>query len=411
VARLSRFLRSPRLALGILAFLALYCGAAAWYPWQRPGAPLPPPWAAFLHLDHPFSSPAFLAATGLLFLSTAVCTWDRTLRLAALSRGQVRPWGTPFPSATGGAGFDAFCRAEGFRGRGPVLFRGRVAIWGGWVLHAGLLALMGGVFVQQAFHDSGAFEVAEGEVIRLDAPATVFGRETGPFAPETPPALTVALAAFDPYFHQKGYAPDRACVLRVERPGGSGREGPVDRAAGFDAGSVTIYQALPTGLSLNVEIPGLGLRSLHLRDESHQRLTGDFTAPDGRLFRFVLETERHFDDPAGTGLVQIRAEGSSGVFAVAPGSVFPFGSVPAHLVSVGRWGGFTYSRSPGMPAVFAGFGLLLFGSALLTLPAGVALVAEPGEDVAGWVWVSRGRDVLLAEWSRSSREAATGGGS
>jgi hypothetical protein len=270
---------------------------------------------------------------------------------------------------------------------------------------------MGGVVVQQAFHDGGAFEVAEGEAVRLDAPATVFGREKGPFAPETPPALTVALAAFDPYLHQKGYAPDRACVLRVERPGEPGRQGPVDRAAGFDAGPVTIHEALPTGLSLNLEIQGLGLRSLHLRDETHQKLTGDFTAPGGKPFRFVLETERHFDDPAGTGLVQIRAEGPAGVFAVAPGSIFPFGSVPARLVSVGRWGGFTYSRSPGMPAVFAGFGLLLLGSALLTLPAGVALVAEPGEDAAGWVWVNRGRDVLLAEWSRGSQKAATDGGS
>lgn len=410
MTRVWRFLRSPRLALGTLVFLAAYCGTAAWLPWQGPGS-APPAWFSSMHLDHPFSSPVFLAATGLLFLSTAVCTWDRTLRLAALSRGQVRPWGTPFPAATGGASFEAFCRAEGFRGRGPALFRGRAAIWGGWTLHAGLMALLCGVFVQQAFHDGGTFEAAEGEIVHLDAPATVFGRERGPLAPEAPPALAVALAAFDPYLHQKGYAPDRACVLRVERSGAPGRVGQVDRAAGFDAGPVTIYQALPTGLALNLEIPGLGLRSLHLRDETHQRLTGSFTAPGGQPFRFTVETERHFDDPAGTGLLRIRAEAPAGAFEIQPGAVFPFGSVPARLVSVGRWGGFTYSRSPGMPAVLAGFGLLLFGSALLTLPAGVALVGKPGEEVAGWIWVNRGRDVLVAEWSRGSQEAATDGGS
>ena len=95
---------------------------------------------------------------------------------------------------------------------------------------------------------------------------------------------------------------------------------------------------------------------------------------------------------------------------MVPGSPFPFGTAPARLVSVGRWGGFTYSRSPGMPAVFAGFALLLFGSALLTVPAGVALVAKPGEETAGWIWVSRGRDSLLAEWNRTSQEATSTGG-
>lgn len=393
----------------VLAFLAVYSGAAAWFPWQRPGAPPAPSWATSLHLDHPFSSPAFLAAIALLFLSAAVCTWDRTIRVAGLWRGQVRPWGTPFPAASR-ASFSEFCRSEGFRGRGPVLFRARFAIWGGWVFHVGLLSLMAGILIQQGFHDGGAFQLADGEAVRLDAPGAVFGREKGPFAPASTPHLTVALAAFDPFLHQKGYAPDRACVLRVERPGHPVREGAVDRAAGFDTGLVTIYQALTSGLCLNLEIQGIGVRSLHLRDETHQKLTGDFTAPGGRPFRFTLESERHFDDPAGTGLLRVRAEGHGGSFEVAPGSPFPFGTAPARLVSVGRWGGFTYSRSPGMPVVFAGFAFLLLGSALMSFPAGVALVGRPGEEAAGWIWVTRGRDALLAEWNRCSQEAASDGG-
>lgn len=409
MSRVWRSLRSPRLALGVLAFLALYCSGAAWFPWQRAGALPPPSWAARLHLDHPFSSPVFLAATVLLFLSTAVCTWDRTLRVAGLARGQVRPSGTPFPAAARES-FEDFCRSEGFGGRGPVLFRARFAIWGGWVFHVGLLSLMAGILIQQGFHDGGAFQVAEGESVRLDTPGAVFGREKGVLAAALPPALTVGLAAFDPFLHQPGYAPDRACVLRVESPGQPAREGRVDRAAGFGAGLVTIYQALPSGLCLNLEIEGIGVRSLHLRDETHQRLTGDFTAPGGRPFRFTLESERHFDDAVGTGLLRIRAEGPAGTLEVVPGSSFSFGTASARLVSVGRWGGFTYSRSPGMPAVFAGFAFLLLGSALMSFPAGVALLGRPGEEAAGWIWVNRGREALLAEWNRSSQEAASDGG-
>jgi hypothetical protein len=69
-------------------------------------------------------------------------------------------------------------------------------------------------------------------------------------------------------------------------------------------------------------------------------------------------------------------------------------------VSVGRWAGFTYARSPGIKAVFAGFGIVLLGASLLAFPAGVAWPGSPEDSRAGRVFVTRGRELLLAEWAR-----------
>lgn len=358
-----------------------------------------PRWAAFLHLDHPFSSPAFLAAVGLLFLSTGVCTWERTVRVAAISRGRLRPYGLQLP-ARPGADLAAFLRERGF-GRpnaAGVAFRFRPALWAGWLLHLGLLSLMAGVFVQQSFRDGGAFELAEGETLRLDAPGSVFGRERGPLTPASPPALRVGLIAFDPFLHPRGYAPDRASRLSLRAEGAAATEIVMDRAAGVESGGTTIFQAIPSGLALVVELPGRGAHALHLHEESAQVSTGMFDSPAGRSVLFGAETERRLDDRAGTGVVSVWCQSSAGREAFAIGEAFDFGGTPARLAGVVRWGGFTYAVNPGMPAVLVGFGLVLLGATLLTLPAGVAEIAKNETEPAAWIYVTRGRDALLAEW-------------
>jgi hypothetical protein len=53
-----------------------------------------------------------------------------------------------------------------------------------------------------------------------------------------------------------------------------------------------------------------------------------------------------------------------------------------------------------MPAVLAGFALVLAGCALLLFPWGVARLAPPGADEAARVFQPRGREALVAEWGR-----------
>jgi hypothetical protein len=407
VLRALIFFRSPRLALAVLGFLAAFCAGAAWFPWLALGGPPAPLWAQRLGLERPFASPPFLLGVLLLFLSTLACLWSRTASTLALWRGAAEAYGTRFEARPAGD-FVELLRAEGFGTRRMPCFRWRHALWGGWVLHVGLLALIAGVLGQQAFHDGGAFELSEGETLRLSEAGAVFGRERGLLAPASPPGLTLGLVIFDPFLHQPGFSPDRASRLRAELPGQPPREGLVDRADGFDAGPATIYQAIPTGLALNLEIPGLGARSLHLRARSPYTQAGEFLAPDGTPVTLGVHGERALDDPQGTGPLSVWMERAGARTTLHPGEVFPFGSLPARLVSIGRWAGFTYARSPGMPAVHAGFALVLLGAALLVFPAGVARVAAPGEATAGWVYVTRGRDLLVAEWARRGQNPPGG---
>lgn len=374
-AVLWRFFRAPRTVLAVLSFQCVYALAALATPRVS------------------FSSPLFLISALMLFLSTFVCTAERTRLNWALSRGVMRGYGVALPRQ--GRDVRDFLQAQGFRGRGPVLFRYRWALWGGWVLHAGVMVLILGVLVQRSLHESGGFELSEGETARLSE-TRILGREAGVFAPDVPPELDLTLLAFDPFFHQRGYAPDRASRLRID-----GREVFVDRAKGVDAGEATIFQAIPTSLAVTVDIEGVGLRSIHMQTEDARRASADLEDTDGECVRVVARTERPISDPAGTGGIAISVESKGRRESVSPGGSFSFGKGSARLMGFTRWAGFTYSRSAGIPFVFAGFLLVLFGSALLVFPAGVARVVDD-VSVAAWVYAKRGTEPLIDEWNASA---------
>lgn len=404
LARLRHWLRAPKLALATLSFLATYAAALAWTPWMRSMEVAPPGWAKALGLDRPFSSPVFLAAVALVFLETLVCTIDRTHVTLEQWRGLSRRRGLALPRRDG-LDVRRFLERNGFRPHGSALFRFRHALWGGWILHLGLLALILGIGIQRAFHDGGAFELAVGERVRLTDSGVVFSRDRGPFAPASPPHLDVTLAGFDPFLHQDGYAADRASRLLVAAPGGAPRAFPVDRAAGVSIGRIRLYQAIPTGLALTLDVEGLGVRTIHLRQFGSHAATAEVTDPAGETVKFILWTERAVTDRLGTGTVELLVDREGLKSAVAPGRTFAFGHGQAKLVEFSRWGGFTYSRSPGMPLVFAGFGIILLGCLLLVFPSGVAHVGRDDGDVAGWVWMKRAEGLLLEEWMGSDAGA------
>lgn len=403
-----RALRSPKLALATLAFLAIYAVAFAWTPWMRSLEVAPPAWASALGLDTPFSSPVFLAAIVLVFLETLVCTIDRTHLTLEQWRGMSRRRGLALPRRDG-RDVREFLERNGFRARGSALFRFRHALWGGWILHVGLLALILGIGIQRAFHDGGAFELAIGERARLTDSSVVFGRDRGPFAPEAPPDLEITLAGFDPFMHQAGYSADRASRLLVRQSGEPELELPVDRAEGASIGGVRLYQAIPTGLALTIDVEGIGVRSVHLRQFGTHAATAEVTDPAGRTVKFILTSERPVNDRFGTGSVDLLVEREGFKSPVTPGQSFAFGQGRATLLEFSRWGGFTYSRSPGMPLVFASFGIILFGCLLLVFPSGVAHVGPAGGDTAGWVWMKRAEGLLLDEWMESDGESRPSG--
>jgi hypothetical protein len=304
-----------------------------------------------------------------------------------------------------GADARAFLAEQGFRGQGELLTRFAPAIWGGWIFHVGLLVLIAAVLVQHALFDSGVFDLSEGERANLAAHGTVFGREKGPFAREALPEVDVALVRFDPFLKQAGYSSDRLSELEVRVPGEPLRVETVDRAAGIRAGDIEIFQAIPSGMAITLEVPGMGMRSLRLQTEAPRRAVAEVTSPTGEPARFVLDSERDIDGPTGTGRLLLWLESRGTRTALAPGVAFPFGAGPARVVGVGRWGRFTYTRTPGLSGVFAGFVVILAGCTLLAFPAGVARLGREGEGTAAVVFTVRGGTAMAAEWERAGPPA------
>ncbi len=377
-----------------------YAAAGAWLPWSLPGGGAPPGWAVAAGLDHPFTTWTFLGAIALLFASTLACTWGKRARVAALLRGELPGTAATLPHQAG-SDVAAFLRARGYRGDGPVLRRLPAALWGGWLFHVGLLVLIAAVAVQQSFHDGATLQLTEGETVRLDDPGAVSGRDRGPLAPAQPPPITVSLLSFDPFAHQPGYSPDRLSTLRLERRGGASVEGTVDRARGLRLGGVKVFQAIPVGLAVDLALPDGSVRSVHLTTVGAREAAADVRDLSGLPVRLVADAERPLDDAGGTGRVELALLAGDRRYPILPGSPFGFGGGEARVAAVRRWGAFTYSHSPGMSGVILGFALLLAGSALLALPAGVARV-EPGgaARIAG-----RATSALVADWAAAGRDA------
>ena len=391
-------LRSPRLALFMLSLTMVYSAAVSWLPWLASAAVAPPVWAVQLGLDHPYRSLPFLAACALLFVNTFACTWDRFGRVLRLWRGELPGFAAALP-ASSAAELRLLLRDAGFREHGGVHFKNRFALWGGFVLHVGILAILLSVAVQQAYSDGGSFEISEQEVVDLAVPGVVFGREAGYLAPGKPPALQVALERFDAHRHQAGYAPDRQSTLAVQDPArpASKLSGEIDRSRGLAVGDTTIYQAIPSGYALAVEVRGLGVRSVHLREKGSKSALAEVADSSGEPVRFVLEAERPLADPKGTGQLTLFLERRGGRETLTPGVAFAFGRGPARVVAISRWGGFTYARTPGIGLVFSGFALALAGCFLLLFPAGVARLEGDTAAPGARFCLSRGGELLLLE--------------
>lgn len=363
-------LSSPKLTIGCLLLITVYSGISGWFPWVIDKKVTPPAWAVATGLDHPFSTIPFLILIMVLFLNSLSCTIKRAGRTLRLLRGFL-PEKALHLVIKDETGFFKFLKEQGFKERRGLYFKNRLGLLKALPLHIGIVTLIGGIFMEQSLHESGAFEIAPDEIIRLNEPGGVFDRFKGYLAPETPPDLQIALQYFDPFHHQKGYAPDRFSRIMVRTSDGKERVFSLDRSSGIKIGDVKIYQAIPYGLSLYIDIQDMGTRVFHLRDEGDRRSTGEFISPAGNRVIFYAETERPLTDPNGTGAIRIFLVDEKQKAEIYPGGSFRFGDRTARLITVNYWSGFTYSRSPGIFIVFTGIGIVVAGSLLLMIPAGI----------------------------------------
>lgn len=388
-------LSSPYLALFTLILLILFSAISAWLPWVLDKNQPPPEWAKETGLDHPFSSVFFLSLIGVLFLNATTCTVKRFKNALSLFKGIIYRK-VLYVEVNDDTSFRDFLIRHGFRMKSEELyFKNRFGLFKALPFHIGIVILIGGVIVEQSFHESGSFEIALNEMVRLSDGNTVFDRFRGLFSKKTPPEIDIALEYFDPFHHQPGYAPDRFSRISVSADGESGIFN-LDRAKGIRFKGIKIYQAIPFGLALYVGIDGMGERVFHLREVRERLSRGDFISPSGEKITFYVETERPINDLKGTGYVKVFIEDKQRR-ELRPGEFFLFGERRAQLKAINYWAGFTYSVSPGIPAVFTGITIIVLGSFLFFIDSGVALK----KDGIWNIYITRQREEFTNELIKS----------
>jgi hypothetical protein len=207
VSRVWRFLRSRKLAVGLLLACTAWSVVGTVVPQTSRGAEKADAWARSnpaleaiarpLGLHAAYSSPIFLAALGLLALSTTVCSIERTRwsRVAArpsavTERARDRLAREPYEIAKGGVGLEdvrssaeAGLRAAGLRVTAVdgvlVADGGRFGVYGSPIFHWSLAALLVVIALGQLTRAEGLIGVRVGERAKLEP--SRFGRyDPGP---------------------------------------------------------------------------------------------------------------------------------------------------------------------------------------------------------------------------------------
>ena len=379
-----RFILSKTLALVVLIILAILCLSGGWLKWFKPEVDL-------------FSSPLFLMVVAILFLNTLACTVQRTGFVFSLLRGRLK--GNPLVFPSGGISFEDFLREKGFRGFSKVYFKNRIALLKGWLFHIGILTMLLGIFLQQALYEEGVFDITVGQTLRL--PDDVIEKKRGILRRDEATA-EFTLLDFDPFYYQEGYARDRLSKLIVNY---SNKTYPVllNRVKGERIDSLTIYQAIPHGLSLVVEIDGKGLFTFALKDHTEKEARVDFLDPSGEKATFLIKTENPLHDPKGVGDFRLYYKRDGDTLEITKGKEFSLGGLKARLVDIKRWSRFTYAINPGMPFVFLGFFITVSGVFILLFQGGIAFPDETGH-VAGYVYLTHGGEDMLKEWLLRSKD-------
>jgi len=241
----TRRLRSPKLAVCLLAFIGVWSLIATAVPQGGPSAPAVAEWASehtridaavrAVGLHEAFSSPLFIAAAILLGLSTAVCSWDRTkvaiararsLRSAASAtqseiardkRGFAIPCGSARDESEAlGIASETLSRLDlRVREQDGVLtsLSKPWTVWGSAVFHWALFVLFAAAFGGMLVRVEGSVAVPVGDTVSASRRASFVTYDAGPLSQWRSIRRSVRVDAFDPNYELAGI--DRGAVPTV----------------------------------------------------------------------------------------------------------------------------------------------------------------------------------------------------
>ncbi len=194
-------IKSLRLSLALMVLLIPIIAAGNLIPQQGRAAPWDiEAWsesypvlskiASFTGFDHVYTSWWFLVVFGVLFANMSLITWDLAGRMRIKARGLHR-FGPDMPdyfsmgrfSHAGWGSFESALRKRRYNvssTAGEIYARkGWLGIWGGTILHVGLVVMLSGAVLSGLFRCSGYVEVGEGQGF-MDTADVYIQRSSGP---------------------------------------------------------------------------------------------------------------------------------------------------------------------------------------------------------------------------------------
>lgn len=375
-----RFLASPKLALVLIVFVGVWSVLATIVPQGDPAAADIAAWTAgkavigpvvaFVGLHEAFAAPAFLAAAILLTLSTAVCSWNRTL--VAVKRARALRAAQSSTAASVAARHDFTIACDPALSESEVLDRASEAlaslgmktrrtdtvissvsppwtVWGSPIFHWALVVFALAAFAGVLLRAEGVMAIAVGDT-KTDKPPSYSQVEEGAWHDWDRVERSIRVDSFEPGVIKDGL--DLGAVPTVS----------VLDANGNVLATQEVYpnNKLHAG-SLSINAPACGLSA-----------TIQLTAPSGSAL------------PPVTQLVDFSQESTAGTIPIAPlvlsdaeGQVVlrMDARVPLDRVEDGSFGEWIPEQPSAIVYLEDGSGAVLFDETLMlgeekTLPGG-----------------------------------------
>jgi hypothetical protein len=355
------------------------------------GPPGDPPWRA-LGLDHVFSTPWFAALALLFVTALALSTLDQA-RLALARTRQPPGDGDGVPSALPPGQVERILRRAGYRRLAVAGDRSRhvrhwQGYWGSFLLHAGITvaALFAATYLLTEHRTTLLVVSGLPAVGWRDAVPS----QRGLLARDVPLPPEVALYRVQPTFGADDQLVDLASQLVFTDREGRSREVRVAVNHHQDYQGVTVYQLLRYGHAFLLEASGgSGPRVEHLVKMPFPAARGaasyaDQPLGEGQILRakYYASADRREPAPDSPRLVLRLQEGGRvlGEATLEAGQAAALGGRVVRLARAGWWTEILFEGSLGVSGIFAGFGLLVAGAALLFLftPREVVVGASPG---------------------------------
>lgn len=419
--RLKRLLTARAIVLGLILALTAAMGAAVVIPQSRPGAGALTGSAAgrlsvvrLLGLDHVFSTWWFASLSSVFVVSLILSTIDQF----ALSRARMRQ-----PPSPGGGGValrlspamvEQVVASEGYRrvASGPAgtrHVRFWLGYWGTSLLHAGMTVAAIFALVYVLTEHRLLLRVESGVTAALD-PGTLASRR-GFLARPLPIPATVRLYALTPEFGVEDHLVDLGSALVFTDAGGDATD---VRVAINDLAryrGLRVYQRNAFGHAFVLELRSaerdpfavtLQLGMPRRRDEpSYGELALDGTRALLKA-KYFANADRRTLLPSDPELTLRLYEGDRlrGELSLRRGQSGRLGPYEVRLADVAWWTEILFEGSRGTAGIFAGFALLLAGSALTFVSIPREVVVRPSESGSTVKW----RATRFAELYEQERE-------